>query len=283
MARVDLWRAHDPTSGHVNRAFILGCGRSGTTILGQVLEHHPGITYFYEPKGQWAMVEPNTDIMGRYFPWRSASLLGDGDVNVAVRTRFRKLFPADTPLALDKSPDGVFRFEFLSALDPEAKFIHIVRDGVDVAESISERSKEVHPLVGRHYNNGWWGIDDAKWSFLRKVAVDRGYLVQESANADSYVTKGLCEWLLGLHEIRLHRLALGDRLLEIKYNELVGDARSTLERVAAFLQLEPDEAWLAQATAKIRPQARRTSSLVVTSAELQSELARGRADYGFSG
>jgi hypothetical protein len=280
-ARLDLWLSRNAAPSDASRVFILGCGRSGTTILGQVLDLHSDVSYFYEPKGRWAMVEPKTDIMGRYYPRRGGGLLDAGDVGEKTRARFNRLFRARTPVVIDKSPDGVFRFEFLSALDPEAKFIHIVRDGIEVADSIAERAKVSFPLLGRHRNNNWWGIDNAKWQFLRRVAADRSYLVAECGAADTDAEWGLCEWLLGLQEIRIHREELGPRLLEVRYVDLVGDPGATLPRVASFLGLASDDAWLAKAMALIRTPTKRSSSLAIDDPVLQRELARGRQEYGF--
>ena len=34
--------------------FLIGCGRSGTTILGERVDRHPPVTYLYEPRAPWA-------------------------------------------------------------------------------------------------------------------------------------------------------------------------------------------------------------------------------------
>jgi hypothetical protein len=43
--------------------FIIGCGRSGTTILGQVLSAHPEVYYLFEPYHLWAAIDPMTDVL----------------------------------------------------------------------------------------------------------------------------------------------------------------------------------------------------------------------------
>lgn len=53
--------------------FIIGCGRSGTTILGTILEQHPSICYLLEPYHLWAAIDPRTDAM----PNRGVETLAD--------------------------------------------------------------------------------------------------------------------------------------------------------------------------------------------------------------
>jgi hypothetical protein len=279
-ARRDLLCAQQPPQeSAVARAFIVGCGRSGTTILGSVMSDHVDVTYDYEPQGRWAMVDSRTDIWKKFYPWRSGSLLGVGDVDLRAKKRFARLFRSDTPIILDKSPDHVFRIGFLLGLEPRAKFIHIVRDGMEVAQSVASLAESSYPIFGRHRLNSWWGLDDAKWQFLCRVARSRSYLTKETTEARSDAERGLCEWLLSLNEIRIHRALLGDGLLEMRYEDFVGDTESSLERVASFLQLEPSKDWLASATAAVLPQGNRGSAPVIRSPELLRELARARSEY----
>ena len=46
--------------------FILGTGRSGTTILGIVLSMHREVGYLNEPKAIWHLIHPHEDIIGNY-------------------------------------------------------------------------------------------------------------------------------------------------------------------------------------------------------------------------
>ena len=42
--------------------FIIGCGRSGTTILGETLSRHSKVTYLNERRDLWFSAYPETDI-----------------------------------------------------------------------------------------------------------------------------------------------------------------------------------------------------------------------------
>jgi hypothetical protein len=264
-----------------NRAFILGCGRSGTTVLGTVLGHHPAITYYFEPQARWAMVDPRTDIWNRFCPWRQGGLVGETTASLRASRRFTRIFPGVTARVLDKSPDGVFRLGFLLALDPDARFVHIVRDGAEAAQSIAKRAEESFPLLAGHTYNGWWGVDEGKWGFLCRVANTRGYLGKETAAASTEFERGLCEWLLALNEIGIYRDTLGDRLLEVKYSDLVSDPRTVLERVASFLEVDLDKEWLEKASSVVRPQGTvgHKAEHASASAKMNEELERQRRAY----
>ena len=51
-----------PLPGLDDPVLILGCGRSGTTILGQALAQHSEVTFLDEPRELWFRAYPATDI-----------------------------------------------------------------------------------------------------------------------------------------------------------------------------------------------------------------------------
>ena len=54
--------AHLPFKGIQHPVFILGCMKSGTTILGRTLSCHPQVTYLNEPREIWFSCYPKSDI-----------------------------------------------------------------------------------------------------------------------------------------------------------------------------------------------------------------------------
>jgi hypothetical protein len=98
----------------------------------------------------------------------------------------------------DKTPDYTFSLPFLARQFPEARFIHVIRDGRDVALALRDvswmRQKEV--------------IECALYWLTRVQAAERAG-----------------RWL-GSH-----------RYQEVRYEELVRDPKATLQRICEFLNL----------------------------------------------
>ena len=44
--------------------FIVGCPRSGTTVLGRILGDYPGFLYLMEPRYIWCSVDPQLNVRG---------------------------------------------------------------------------------------------------------------------------------------------------------------------------------------------------------------------------
>ena len=42
-------------------SFVVSCGRSATTLLGELMAAHPEVRYLHEPCHFWAAVEPTTN------------------------------------------------------------------------------------------------------------------------------------------------------------------------------------------------------------------------------
>src|SRR5215471_5833690 len=142
--------------------FIVGCPRSGTTLLRHILSAHPALVI--TPEQLWipdwyekrvgltpdGAVSPAlvaellaTPKYARKFaklrlaPERLQSLLeGDGPISYAsFITGMFDLYGSarGKKLVGNKSPDFVRRMGTLQALWPHTRFVHLIRDGRDVA------------------------------------------------------------------------------------------------------------------------------------------------------
>lgn len=112
-------------------AFIIGSPRSGTTILGEVLDAHPEISQWYEPYFIW----------DRNFRNRPDDVRTAQDATPVVRRKIRKAFEdymkaRGAKLVVDKSPRNCLKLPFVLSIFPRAKFIFLFRDGRDTVLSI---------------------------------------------------------------------------------------------------------------------------------------------------
>ncbi len=141
--------------------FIVGCARSGTTLLQRIVDAHPDIAitpemhwitdYFREPKWLW------TD--GRVTAEQVASMIQQKRFRQFAfsREEFQGLLESGEPMPYidflngifalygetkkkvlvgNKTPNFVRRIPTLHDLWPEAKFVHLIRDGRDVCLSV---------------------------------------------------------------------------------------------------------------------------------------------------
>jgi len=111
--------------------FLVGAPRSGTTFLGSCLAALPEISYHFEPvatkaaaryvfEGRWDDARAGR-FYRRVFGWLMRIHL-DGDLIFA-----------------EKTPRNTFLVPFLHQCFPDARFIHIIRDGRDAALSLAKR------------------------------------------------------------------------------------------------------------------------------------------------
>ncbi len=124
-------------------AFIVGSPRSGTTLLGDMLDLHPEIARWYEPYF----------VLDRYFRAAPNDVLTAAEVNPAVRKFIRKQFAAygrkrRRRIVVDKSPRNSLKIPFLYKIFPQARFIHIYRDGRDATLSIHREWTKRDGIIG---------------------------------------------------------------------------------------------------------------------------------------
>jgi hypothetical protein len=234
--------------------FIIGCGRSGTTLLGKLFAKHPEISYRYEPYNLWAAVDPITDFLQLYSRGEHRCLLDASSATARAQLRFRRLMSAPTGLTLaEKSPVNALRIDYLESIVPDARFVHIVRDGIDVARSIEKMAGVTKKMTFRPPLNEWWGVGDAKWAALELDGRKAGYYPEEARQLTTDYQRGAYEWLLSLHEIEARRTRLGSRLVEFRYQDLTVYPVETLRTAMESLGLTCPSSWLDEAAAQVSP------------------------------
>jgi len=147
--------------------FLFGAARSGTTFLGECVGRLPEISYHHEPvatkaagrnvyDGTWGQRRSRMFFRGVY-AWLLRYQLEGG-------LRF-----------CEKTPTNAFLLPFLGRAFPSARFVHIIRDGRDVAASHIREPwlRADSALMGRREPGGylygpwapWWVADADRSAF----------------------------------------------------------------------------------------------------------------------
>lgn len=231
--------------------FIVGASRSGTTLLRLMLDGHPDVaippeTHFVgRLAGVWqrserpALEALEAIVADEHWPDfgldREALAQRIGESPIAglgdVLRCFYGLYAAGHGKVRwgDKTPQYVLRMPMIAAILPEARFIHMIRDGRDVALSVipmwfGPRSIEEAA--------GWWK------ERIRAAQRDRAIVEYEEVRYEHLVAqpgnelRRLCEFLsLDFHEEMLayHRRASA-RMSEIKDQPVADAALAQAER-----------------------------------------------------
>lgn len=217
----------------MNRVFPLfvGSGRSGTTLFRNVFDSHPQLAVTHEAHFVAAMARrrsryekpegfdvdafvrdlyANPNFLRQGIPEEAVradlAATPPGSYAGAVRAVFALHAAAQgKPLYGDKTPGYVSHLALLGRLFPEARFVHIIRDGRDVALAYLDRSE-------------WGPSTVAEAAINWRDRVSRG----RKAGAD-----------LGQARYR-----------ETRYEDMIDDPEDTTLGLCDFLGLEYDEAML---------------------------------------
>ncbi|RYG50040.1 sulfotransferase [archaeon] len=261
--------------------FVVGCGRSGTTLITSLLGSHERIIDFNEARALWIPVIPAFDV------WSCASCARGGRLQpdlpvpavAAASQKLRRTFLAaalthpkflnklrtkwctdDAACALssvcttwldagfvllEKLPENAFRLPLLGALFPRARFIHIVRHAVDVASSIAKFSQ-----------TAWYGFEGAKWHAIFAYASAHALAPPEFAHTPDMLCRGLIEWAATMHAVRTASDAWDARSTwqpaVVTYEALVARPHHECNRLLAHMRQAGDGGVLATTPSKLR-------------------------------
>jgi hypothetical protein len=210
--------------------FVVGAGRSGTTLLRAILDSHPSLAVAHESHFLPEMLrnreryEADGGLDHGAFiadlardSWLARHNLSTADVEAAFAARpastvadaTRRVFEAyararGKHLYGNKTPDHVLHIAQIAEAFPEARFVHIVRDGRDVALSLIETA---------------WGPSNA---------AEAAIFWRRHVQAGRQAARGLSP----------------DRYVEVSYEALVGDPEPVVRDVCTFLGLAMDDRML---------------------------------------
>lgn len=120
--------------------FIIGCPRSGTTLLRLILDSHPNISCGPETKfledletivgKHWVRIE-RYGFEKSYWHQKMAEFFNSFQMEYTAKRGKQRW--------AEKSPNYTRKLGFINALFPNSQFIHIIRDGRDVVASHRDR------------------------------------------------------------------------------------------------------------------------------------------------
>lgn len=196
--------------------FIIGAPRSGTTLLRVILDTHPEVSAW--PETPWLSGMAGKGGSLRTFVNRVAQ--DDRGLVAAVRTMEeedviaagrafveelmrRHLERTDASRLAFKTPLDILYLDFLVELLPHAKFIHILRDGRDVALShVGKKGTNFHRVLsGRRLTlenamANWCHLVDRANRFLAQADVaSRTVRYEELVRDPEAEAQALCEFL----------------------------------------------------------------------------------------
>jgi len=246
--------------------FIVGRGRSGTTWLRSTLNSHPEILCwgegrFLERSFKWEDFEqsqlkniPPSSLYGAFLEskylkaWVDRSVWATGkdtDRHLVNLTRLaidyflsEQLSKTGKKIVGDKTPFvSAEVVEEMSVIYPEAKVIHIIRDGRDVAVSL------IHHMWNNAKNEG--GIYDLEPEELEKRSTYRegSFLpLAESLFTKERLISIATDWSTEIRKVmRDGPTLLGSNYSEVRYEDLLERPTEEVRRLLEFLGADASE------------------------------------------
>lgn len=202
--------------------FIIGAPRSGTTMLQVLLGCHPRVattielTLFDRYISPWlevwakeqGAIDRGARKQGLPMIWSREEL--DIFLREFLTRAYQKVIDRNSSAThlLDKHPGYSLHVESIKRLLPKARFVHLIRDGRDVACS------------------------------LRAARANMGFGFQ-------YVEQSADLWNQWVHAAR-KAAQFGEDYLEVRYEEFLADRPKWFSRILEFCRLPAEEKWIAE-------------------------------------
>jgi len=239
---------------------VLGAARSGTTLTADLMASHPTLAYWIEPRYIWNFGRPLAP------DDRRAASEATPRVRAYIRRRFeayaQRLAKARF---MEKTPSNCFRVPFVHAVLPDARFIHVIRDGRDVTLSAVRKwtsppdptairrrlrsfeipladapfyaAAAVRDVIGRQVMPEKAFIWGPRYPGIRTVRAEQG--VEVACAVQWRESVRAC--LDGLAHVP------AEQQIEVRFERLVADPEAEMARLLAFAGLDASDAVMAHA------------------------------------
>ena len=248
-------RSKERHTGNSGPIFVVGAGRSGTTLMRVMLDSHPRICCGPELKLLLYIGQQYQMFTGGGL---RPILESYGNTVSDVQRQFREFIEglvenfrraSGKPRWAEKTPTNVEVMVPLGEIFPDAQFIHILRDGRDVTCSLVT-------------------MDWINLSTGRKMPMAEN------------ITSAARYWRDTITAARKQAAhpSLTGRVLEVRYEALVTEPAATMRQVLAFLGEEWDDAVLSHHTKDRKSEPTESSTTQVSKPITQSALGRWQRD-----
>lgn len=189
-------------------AFIVGSSRSGTSILGELIASHPETNYVFEEE-VWKKLVSKKD---------GSHVVSVKEVDDQKKKKLRSwmaCYKKGEKIIIEKNPRHIVHLPLIKDIFPEAKIIHIVRDGRDVACSLKSG------LCGKT----WAHVKPPRWKEIEK-------------NYEGVIR---CAWAWrDIMEIAVKDLTIISHL-RVRYEDLIKNPQGVAKDVMRYLEIENHE------------------------------------------
>ena len=252
--------------GNYVPVIVIGAGRSGTNMLRDMLTQLPGF-------GTWPCDEINYIWRhgNRAFPTDEFSVeMARPEVVQYIRRAFDRLAARENlGHVVEKTCANSLRVGFVHRVVPEARFIHIVRDGRDVAASAAQRwtapldvpyllrkARFVPPSDLPYYGGRYLLNRVARLrSSEKKLATwgPRFERMQEVLATQELPVACALQWQRCVEAADAQLAALpSEQVIQVRYESFVTDPAPELDRIVRFLEYPVTEDMVRAALAVVR-------------------------------
>lgn len=225
--------------------FIVGSGRSGTTLLGKLLSAHNDIAFLNEPKALWFSLNKKDDVIGTYSKKEGTFLLTENDAETKIIKRANSIYSCFLILShskriADKYPELLFRLDYLLKIFPDAKILYITRNCSDTVLSNIEWNKKFRFKKNKEIHD-WWGLNNKKWNLICSELVPQSTMLKNFENEislfDDDKRKAAVEWILVAEKANETLASFPANVLKIKYESLLKNPETEIETILSFCKL----------------------------------------------